>query len=198
MKIKSTLSAGLLLMATAGCATAPSAKVSVASANTKVATETVDTGPLAHIDTTAFEAAMKDAADNDSAPQNQTRTRNTAIGHGKGFFIDTYDTNGDGEVAITEFVAERDAGYARRDHNNDGQVHLEEYVSEFEVRLEKQLEERRERQIDAANFRFTVLDTDDNETMSIEEFHASSKRMFSRLDSNGDGVVNDADTAKSF
>ena len=154
---------------------------------------------LDHIDTTAFKEATNAAADNAEAPQNQQRAqrRNTG-GHSKGGFMDRYDTNADGKVEMAEFVAERDEGYARRDFNGDGIVHQEEYVSEYEVRLEQQLEERRERSIEAANFRFTVMDTDDDEAMSLDEFHASSKMMFTRLDSNEDGVVDEEDSAERF
>lgn len=154
---------------------------------------------LDHIDTTAFEEATIAATDDATAPQNQQRAqRRNAGGHSKGGFVDRYDTNGDGEVEMAEFVAERNEGYARRDFNGDGVVHQEEYVSEYEVRLEQQLEERRDRSLEAANFRFTVMDTDDDEAMSIDEFHASSKMMFTRLDTNGDGIVNDEDTADRF
>ncbi|MEO0451914.1 MAG: hypothetical protein AAFZ74_16490 [Pseudomonadota bacterium] len=154
---------------------------------------------LDHIDMTAFQEATRTATDNAEAPQNQQRAqrRNTG-GHSKGGFLDRYDTNGDGEVEMAEFVAERNDGYARRDFNGDGIVHQEEYVSEYEVRLEQQLEERRERSIEAANFRFSVMDTDDDEAMSLDEFHASSKMMFTRLDTNEDGIVNDEDTAERF
>lgn len=154
---------------------------------------------LDHIDMTAFNEATNAATDNAEAPQNQQRVqrRNTG-GHSKGGFMDRYDTNADGKVEMAEFVAERNEGYARRDFNGDGMVHQEEYVSEYEVRLEQQLEERRERSIEAANFRFTVMDTDDNEAMSLDEFHASSKMMFTRLDSNEDGVVDEEDTAERF
>ena len=112
--------------------------------------------------------------------------------------MDRYDTNADGKVDMAEFVAERNEGYARRDFNGDGVVHQEEYVSEYEVRLEQQLEERRERSSEAANFRFSVMDTDDDEAMSLDEFHASSKMMFTRLDSNEDGIVDEEDTAERF
>ena len=180
-----------------GLATPHAAAQTVSKVSETSAEDTAKTTPLAHIDTTAFEAATSRAANNTTAPQNQAPRRRTG-GHSKGGFIDSYDTNGDGEVDMAEFVAERDAGYARRDNNGDGVVHQEEYVAEYEVRLDEQLEERRERSIDAANFRFTVMDTNDDEVMSIEEFHASSKRMFTRLDTNGDGIVNDEDTAERF
>lgn len=166
-------------------------------------TETVEpaaeAGTLDHIDMTAFLESTRAATDDADAPQNQQRAqqRNTG-GHSKGGFVDRYDTNGDGEVEMAEFVAERNEGYARRDFNGDGMVHQEEYVSEYEVRLEQQLEERRERSIEAANFRFTAMDTDDDDAMTLDEFHASSKMMFTRLDTNEDGIVDDEDTAERF
>ena len=62
---------------------------------------------LDHIDMTAFQEATRTATDNAEAPQNQQRAqrRNTG-GHSKGGFLDRYDTNGDGEVEMAEFVAE--------------------------------------------------------------------------------------------
>ena len=190
MKMRITASAALAVTLAAGLsamAEAPETKTNAEITN------------LDHIDMTAFNEATNAATDNAEAPQNQQRAqrRNTG-GHSKGGFMNRYDTNGDGEVEMAEFVAERNDGYARRDFNGDGIVHQEEYVSEYEVRLEQQLEERRDRSIEAANFRFTVMDTDDDEAMSLDEFHASSKMMFTRLDTNEDGIVNDEDTAERF
>lgn len=137
-----------------------------------------------------------------SITQPETTEASTPIsdapGHGKSRFIKTYDANGDGAVSSAEFFAEREAGYNRRDFNGDESVHEEEYVSEYEERLLKRLEEERTGQIDQAHFRFNVLDTDDDANLSLEEFHASGQRMFSTLDTNGDGVVDDQDTASSF
>jgi len=190
MKMRITASAALAVTLAAGLsamAEAPETETNAEITN------------LDHIDMTAFNEATNAATDNAEAPQNQQRAqrRNTG-GHSKGGFMDRYDTNADGKVEMAEFVAERNEGYARRDFNGDGMVHQEEYVSEYEVRLEQQLEERRERSIEAANFRFTVMDTDDDEAMSLDEFHASSKMMFTRLDSNEDGVVDEEDTAERF
>lgn len=197
MKIGLTASAAIALFVATGVTAM--AEAPEAEATSETATADAETTTLDHIDMTAFNEATNAAIDNADAPQNQQRAqrRNTG-GHSKGGFMDRYDTNGDGEVEMAEFVAERNEGYARRDFNGDGMVHQEEYVSEYEVRLEQQLEERRERSIEAANFRFTVMDTDDDEAMSLDEFHASSKMMFTRLDTNEDGIVNEEDTAERF
>jgi len=121
-----------------------------------------------------------------------------APGHSKGHFVETYDTDGDGNVALAEFMAEREKGYNRRDADGDGSLHEEEYVSEYEVRLQQQLNDQHESQIKQAHVRFGVLDTDDDAVMTLDEFNASGSRMFSRLDSNGDGVVSVEDTVKGY
>ena len=95
-------------------------------------------------------------------------------------------------------MTEREIGYRRRDANGDGQVHSEEYVSEYEVRLLKQMENQRKRQIDQADFRFTVLDKDEDGNLSLDEFNASGSRMFSTMDSNEDGVVDELDDAENY
>jgi len=119
-------------------------------------------------------------------------------GHGLGHFFAAYDADGDGAVSHAEFIAEREAGFARRDADNNGVVHEDEYVAEYEARLDDQLRTQRQGQIEQAHVRFEVLDADDDEAMSLDEFHASGSRMFSRLDSNDDGVINDADTSNSY
>ena len=124
--------------------------------------------------------------------------RTVGGGHEKADFMADYDANGDGAVTLAEFSAERQAGYNLRDANGDGSVHEEEYVAEYEVRLEQDLASRREMQIKQAHVRFDVLDKDDDEAMTFDEFNASGSRMFSALDTNEDGVVDDADTAEAF
>jgi len=119
-------------------------------------------------------------------------------GHGLGDFFAAYDADGDGAVSRAEFIAEREAGYARRDANHDAAVQEDEYVAEYAVRLDQQLRDQRRRQIEQAHVRFEVLDADDDDAMSLDEFHASGARMFSALDSNADGVIDDADTANSY
>jgi hypothetical protein len=139
-------------------------------------------------------AAAPADAQTDTAPQ----PRRAAAGHSKRAFVETYDTDGDGHVTLAEFTAERETAYRDRDANGDGAVHEEEYVSEYEGRLEQELKERHDMQIKQAYVRFDVLDADDDENITLTEFNASGNRMFSKLDTNGDGVVDEKDTADAY
>jgi hypothetical protein len=139
--------------------------------------------------------AVQDVSADEAAQENPSRRSG---GHSKQAFFEKYDVNGDGKVSEAEFMAERQVGYIRRDANADGAVHSEEYVSEYEVRLLKDLEDQRKRQIDQAEFRFNVLDKDEDGILSEDEFHASGTRMFTSLDTNGDGLVDEADGADSY
>ena len=168
-----TVFASTCLLVTA-CATAP-----VPETETATTTET-----------TEIQTALTTAT--------TTTARTNRGGHSKGGFMDRYDTNGDGAVGYDEFMAERKVGYDRRDADSDGAVYEDEYVAEYEVRLEEQMKEQKERSINQAYVRFGFLDSDDDEIMTLDEFNASGERMFTRLDSNEDGVVNDEDTAERF
>lgn len=145
-------------------------------------------------DDNASDAATPPQADADAVAQ----ARRPGGGHSKQNFLKTYDTNGDGQVSLGEFVVKREEGYARRDADGDGSLTKDEYVGEFVARMDERMAQSRQRQIDAANFRFGFMDSDENAVMTATEFHASGSRMFKRLDTNEDGVVNDADTSESF
>ena len=119
-------------------------------------------------------------------------------GHGKPEFLRTYDTDLDGAVSRAEFDAQRGRDYARTDANSDGALTEEEYVGDYTTRLDAQLAEQRRRQIEQAHSRFGVLDTDNSNRMSRAEYDASGGNIFSALDTNGDGRVDDRDTADQF
>ena len=121
-----------------------------------------------------------------------------APGHGKGQFMETYDANKDGKVSKEEFAAGRGAHFKGLDLDRNGKVDELEYVTEYSFRLDQQLAEQRARQIRQAHVRFGVLDHDKNASLSAPEFDASGDRMFSRLDTNGDGFVDGSDTAKGY
>ncbi|WP_417452091.1 EF-hand domain-containing protein [Kordiimonas sp.] len=130
--------------------------------------------------------------------EDRTMRRRNGGGHSKQAFMETYDLDGDGRVSEQEFYAARDKGYASRDGNGDGSVSPDEYVAEYEVRLDRQLAEQRDRQLKQAYVRFGVLDDDKNGVMTLEEFKKTGKRMFDRLDSNKDGLVDDKDEAERY
>ncbi|MFN3522550.1 MAG: hypothetical protein ACK4YQ_09895 [Phenylobacterium sp.] len=118
-----------------------------------------------------------------------------ARGHSKTEFLKTYDSNLDGAVDGEEYAAVRRGDFDRTDANKDGALTDAEYVAEYTTRLDAQLAEMRERQIKQAHVRFGVMDADKSARMTREEYEATAKRTFSRLDTNGDGRVDDKDTA---
>jgi hypothetical protein len=120
-------------------------------------------------------------------------TRSNTHAHSRCGFLDRFDTNIDGAVSRAEFDAARDDSFAEKDADGDGIVMVDEYVAEYEVRLDRQLAERRDAAIRQTHVRFNVLDTDDDSKMTEAEFDASGARMFSRYDTNGDGHVDHND-----
>ncbi len=119
-------------------------------------------------------------------------------GHSKADFYNAYDADGDGNVSQEEYKKVRDAGFDARDPNSDEQVLVDEYVAEYEARLAQDLAEQRDRQLKQAYVRFGILDADKDGILTREEFQASGVRMFSRLDSNADGVVNEVDEKDAY
>jgi hypothetical protein len=118
-----------------------------------------------------------------------------ASGHGKAEFLRTYDADTDGAVARAEFDARRAESFSRTDADKDGALSETEYVAEYTARLDAELAATRARQIAQAHVRFGVMDADKSAAMSRAEYNASGARSFTRLDTNGDGLVNDRDTA---
>lgn len=116
-----------------------------------------------------------------------------ARAHSKEGFMMEYDMDGDGSVSSEEFLAARVVSHQEKDMNGDGVVTEAEYVAEWEIRLDKQLAERREASVRQAHVRYGALDKDKNEDMTVEEFHASGNRTFTHYDTNGDGVVSKDD-----
>ncbi|MDO8900830.1 MAG: hypothetical protein Q7V15_05685 [Phenylobacterium sp.] len=121
--------------------------------------------------------------------------QDAAPGHSKLEFLQTYDADLDGVVTQQEYMARRGEAFARTDADQNGVLDVNEYVSEYTARLDAQLAEQRARQIRQAHVRFGVMDADHDSQMSRAEYEATASRTFQRLDTNGDGKVDDQDTA---
>lgn len=110
-------------------------------------------------------------------------------------FLDLYDTNGDGKVDKAEFQAVRDAHFQRTDENNDGKLTEQEYVLEFEDRLDAQYEKTYQGQVKQTYVRFGVLDKNEDQQVTFNEYMQSGFNAFSRHDTSGDGIITLEDPA---
>lgn len=111
--------------------------------------------------------------------------------HSVAGFLEIYDQDGNGEVTLAEFEADRKAKFAATDGNRDGWLSSEEYLLEFENRLDSQIRQVRSGRIKQAHVRFAALDTDKNANLSLQEFTTSGDRIFKGWDTNQDGLVSD-------
>ncbi|PNU06653.1 EF-hand domain-containing protein [Novosphingobium guangzhouense] len=148
-----------------------------------------------HFSTGIAALALALAASQGAAAQSNEERR-AAPGHGKEAFLRENDSDHDGRVTAAEFTAARTAKYHTFDLDGDGKVSEAEYVGEFTARFKDA--KVPEGQLKQAHVRFGVLDTDKDGNLSLAEFNASGDRMFKKLDSNGDGVVDAADTSGSY
>ena len=113
--------------------------------------------------------------------------------HRKKGMMRKYDTDQNGAITHEEFSAKRRADFDGTDENGDGKLNLEEYVLEFGNRLDEAIEKARKKKLERAKVRFGVLDKDGNGGISFEEYQVSGQKMFSRHDTNEDGVVSESD-----
>ncbi len=113
--------------------------------------------------------------------------------HSKKGMMRKYDTDKDGAITHEEFSAQRRADFDRTDENGDGTLNPEEYVLEFGNRLDEAAEKARKKKLKRAKARFGMLDKDGNGEMSFEEYQVSGQKIFSRHDTNEDGVVSESD-----
>lgn len=135
----------------------------------------------------AQNAIREDAAATSRDPLKMP-TSHTANG-----MLELYDQNKDGVVDRSEFDAARAAQFTATDTDRDGALSLAEYTAEFEQRLDAQRSKVRADAERQSKVRFGALDTDKDGRMTFAEYQVSGKRLFTRADSNGDGVVDARD-----
>ncbi len=109
--------------------------------------------------------------------------------HNKKGMLSLYDANDNGAIAWQEYAAVREEMFSRTDENGDNQLNFDEYLAEFENRLDTQINKIRTRMVERTDKRFDVLDVDNNDQMTFEEFQLSGVRTFLRYDLDKDGSV---------
>ena len=95
-----------------------------------------------------------------------------------------FDMNGDGAVSQDEVNAWRDAHFASLDTDGDGLVSRDEMIAVATARVEERVD---------ANFAYRDLDEDG--MLSQNELMGRGTPMFDRLDTDGDGLVTEAEVA---
>ncbi|ANB18386.1 EF-hand domain-containing protein [Dokdonella koreensis] len=113
--------------------------------------------------------------------------------HTRAGFLEIHDADGDGTVTRAEFDRHRGEAFARTDAGGDGRLDADEYLAEFEDRLDRQIARTRENRDKQSAVRFKALDTDKDGRISPAEYAASGARMFERLDTDRNGVVDATD-----
>jgi len=123
-------------------------------------------------------------------------------GHGRAAFMASYDEDGDGAVARSDYFAIRGGRFDDADADRDGMLTEQEYVTEFEARLVgdyeaegRERDEAFDRNMAQAADRFHLLDLDKDGKMDAGEFFGQANKTFRRIDTNGDGVVDAGDPA---
>ncbi|WP_370305776.1 hypothetical protein, partial [Thalassolituus sp.] len=104
-----------------------------------------------------------------------------------------YDVNEDGAVEKDELINERRSVFYLTDTDKNGVLSEDEYLAEFEDRVDQKINSSRRAQIKQTYVRFGILDDNKDQSMTFDEFQISGKRIFTRWDKNGDGVISAAD-----
>jgi Ca2+-binding EF-hand superfamily protein len=137
------------------------------------------------------------AADAARAPKRNAVRPNSVLKmpttHQLAGMLEMYDQNQDGTVSQTEYLQQRQQTYSRTDVNGDGQLSADEYLNEFVDRLDRQVAKVRTAQLKQALVRFKALDKDENSLLSLAEYNASGKKIFSRWDTSADAMVSMAE-----
>ncbi|MGZ3298424.1 MAG: EF-hand domain-containing protein [Asticcacaulis sp.] len=102
-----------------------------------------------------------------------------ALAQGMGNMMDRYDTDHDGKVSLTEYENGRAFMFQRLDADGNGSVSFAEIDAAA-------------KQFDRMAARINALkeaDTNNDQSISADEFKAASDAQFKKLDTNNDGFL---------
>jgi len=92
------------------------------------------------------------------------------------------DTNGDGKISLEEMSQRRGKRFDKLDANGDGKLSEDE----LRAKIKKNPEKRSKRMVKR-------MDKDGDGMISREEFDAQTGKIFSRIDANSDGFVDEVE-----
>ena len=98
--------------------------------------------------------------------------------HGQSRLVLLLDTDGDGKVSASEIAAEHKRLIGAADINSDGKLSVEEF-------------RRRGRWFQSlgATTLFDLMDSDGDQSLTLDEIQAPSQRWITRYDGNGDDAI---------
>jgi Ca2+-binding EF-hand superfamily protein len=103
-----------------------------------------------------------------------------------GAFLDNADANHDGQITRDEFITARAATFDKLDRNHDGVWTADDYA------IVKRFRPQAAEKLDAL---LADSDADHDGRVTREEFNAAPTRLFDRIDTNHDGVIDRAELA---
>lgn len=106
------------------------------------------------------------------------------------WLLSQYNADNDKQLTWAEYNDWRQARFNQTDANHNGTIDAEEYVYEFENRLDERYKKGRQAHVKQTNRRFESLDKNDDNVIEWSEYEASGNRIFSRWDTNEDGMIN--------
>ncbi|MBK1648937.1 EF-hand domain-containing protein [Rhabdochromatium marinum] len=114
-------------------------------------------------------------------------------------FMQELDKNQDSQVSLDEVKAPQAARFAETDADGNGSISTDEARAAFAKQVPPEmLKQMRERGMpDPGDTFIKNLDTDDDQSVSEEEFVQPAVESFGRMDANSDGLA-DADEVTAF
>lgn len=109
--------------------------------------------------------------------------------HKRGHFFEKIDANKDGKVTLDEAKAAEKARFASIDTNKDGRLTTAELEAHHASKRAEHAKAKPERMKKHGAKFFAKLDANGDGVIDAAESAAKVEKMFARMDENGDGVV---------